>query len=184
MIPLTVYYFLLSHISRCSLHLWWYFLCWFCEKVPAFWLAYTNFEVCLYQELLILQLVPQQEICVRSNFIFIESIMIKATMLFLIMITLLLRNSTRVLCIRSNITPPPAVSGSLRILLPSYCSSLSSSSSLGHCEPSVGLEWIVGPYYSYDGSICGFSQRLASSLQRSARKEEEVKLVAAKTVLI
>ena len=66
-------------------------------------------EVRLYQELLILQLVPRQEICVRSNFIFIESIKIEDTMLFLIMITLLLRNSTRVLCIRSNITPPPAV---------------------------------------------------------------------------
>ena len=154
------------------------------RKGSCFLVGIYNSEVCLYQELLILQLVPQQEICVRSNFIFIKSIMIKATMLFLIMITLLLRNSTRVLCIRSNITPPPAVSALLRILLPSYCSSLSSSSSLGHCEPSVGLEWIVGPYYSYDGNICGFSQRLASSLQRSARKEEEVNLVAAKTVLI
>ena len=152
------------------------------RKGSCFLVGIYNSEVSFYQELLILQLIPQQEICVRSNFIFIESIMIKATMHF-IMITLLLRNSTRVLCIRSNITPPPAVSALLRILLPSYCSSLSSSSSLGHCEPSVGLEWIVGPYYSYGGYICGFSQRLASSLQRSARKEEEVKLVAAKTVL-
>ena len=150
------------------------------RKGSCFLVGIYNSEVCLYQELLILQLVPQQEICVRSNFIFIESIMIKATMLFLIMITLLLRNSTRVLCIRSNITPPPAVSALLRILLPSYCSSLSSSSSLGHCEPSVGLEWIVGPYYSYDGNICGFSQRLASRRQRSAWTEEE----AAKTVKI
>ena len=66
----------------------------------------------------------------RSNFIFIESIKIEDTMLFLIMITLLLRNSTRVLCIRSNITPPPAVAAPLCILLPSYCSSLSSSSLL------------------------------------------------------
>ena len=100
------------------------------RKGSCFLVGIYNSEVCLYQELLILQLVPQQEICVRSNFIFIESIMIKATMLFLIMITLLLRNSTRVLCIRSNITPPPAVSALLRILLPSYCSSLSSSSLL------------------------------------------------------
>ena len=55
-------------------------------------------------------------------------------MLFLIMITLL-RNSTRVLCIRSNITPPPAVSALLRILLPSYCSSSSSSSSSSLLRP-------------------------------------------------
>ena len=99
------------------------------RKGSCFLVGIYNSEVCLYQELLILQLVPQQEICVRSNFIFIESIMIKAIMLFIITITLL-RNSTRVLCIRSNIKPPPAVSALLRILLPSYCSSLSSSSLL------------------------------------------------------
>ena len=105
------------------------------RKDSCFLARIYNSEVCLYQELLILQLVPRQEICVRSNFIFIESIKIEDTMLFLIMITLLLRNSTRVLCIRSNITPPPAVSGSLRILLPSYCSSSSSSSSSSLLRP-------------------------------------------------
>lgn len=50
------------------------------------------------------------------------------------------------------------------------------------CRP--GLDWTAGPYYSYSRFICEFSWCLAWRLRRSARKEEEVKLEAAKTVLI
>ena len=43
---------------------------------------------------------------------------------------------------------------------------------------AADLDWTVGPAYSLGGYILGYSQRLASCLRHSARKDEEVKLMA------